>query len=79
MTWILKSTPLILMLLVTGCADGFGFSVSEVAPGISAEDARASRCAGWRVIEPTATDVDTMSDHLVRSVLGHNINGVEQG
>ena len=63
------------MLLVTGCADGFGFSVNEVAPGISAEDARASRCAGWRLIELTAADVDTMNDQLVRSVLDHNING----
>jgi hypothetical protein len=64
---------------VSGCAGGLGFSLSDAAPGVTPEEARASRCAGWAAIRPTIEDVDLMSDDLAAQILAHNLMGVDLG
>lgn len=35
----------------------------------------ASHCAGWRQINPTAGDVEVISDPLAGQILSHNLHG----
>ncbi|ODT79166.1 MAG: hypothetical protein ABS76_21505 [Pelagibacterium sp. SCN 64-44] len=37
----------------------------------------ASHCAGWRQINPTAGDVEVISDPLAGQILSHNLHGAD--
>lgn len=37
----------------------------------------ASPCAGWRQINPTADDIDAISDPLAGQILSHNMHGAD--